>query len=267
MSPNIFHAELLDALQSHSSNQSLTQQSHQALLSLRNVTREYQFDKGLPVFALKGVDLDVYPGEFIAVTGHSGSGKSTLLNVIGLLDDPTNGSVFFQGQNVSRMNEQTRTDFRRNSIGFIFQFFNLIESYTAEENIIFQLRLQGKSSHEAKQKSQEIFALLNLTHKAHFFPRQLSGGEQQRIAIGRAVAKDPLLILADEPTAHLDSENSRIIIELLCQVNRRYGKTILLVTHESEESARAMRQIYFKDGKIAAIQSHGKVSQDDTIEQ
>lgn len=225
-----------------------------AILSLRQVTREYQFESGLPVFALKGVDLDIFPGEFIAITGHSGSGKSTLLNVIGLLDEPTAGKIYFNDHDVSSMNEREKTELRRNSLGFIFQFFNLIENYTAEENIIFQLRLQGKTATEAKEKSREIFELLDLSHRAHLFPRQLSGGEQQRIAIGRAVAKDSVLILADEPTAHLDTENSHKTMELLYQVNRRYGKTIVLVTHEPDEAARAMRQIYFKDGKIASVQ-------------
>lgn len=231
-----------------------TLMQRRALLSLRGVTREYQFEDGLPVFALKGVDLDIFSGEFIAITGHSGSGKSTLLNVMGLLDEPTAGSVYFNGQNVSHMHEQEKAAFRRNSFGFIFQFFNLIESYTAEENIIFQLRLQGKTAVEAKEKSREIFELLGLSHRAHLFPRQLSGGEQQRIAIGRALAKDSVLILADEPTAHLDTDNSRKTMDLLYQVNRRYGKTIILVTHEPDEAARAMRQIYFKDGRIASVQ-------------
>ncbi len=225
-----------------------------AILSLRQVTREYQFEGGIPVFALKGVDLDIFPGEFIAITGHSGSGKSTLLNVMGLLDEPTAGSIYFNDRDVSHMTEHEKAEFRRNSLGFIFQFFNLIESYTAEENIIFQLRLQGKTAAEAKEKSREIFELLGLSHRAHLFPRQLSGGEQQRIAIGRAVAKDSVLILADEPTAHLDTENSRKTMDLLYQVNRRYGKTIILVTHEPDEAARAMRQIYFKDGKISSVQ-------------
>ncbi len=223
------------------------------LLRIRGLTREYTFSDRAPVSALNGVDLDIYQGEFVAITGHSGSGKSTLLNMIGLLDEPTRGTILFDGKDVSRLRERERTELRLHSLGFIFQFFNLIESYTAEENVIFQLRLQGHSESVSRQKAAEIFAFLGLQDRAHLLPRQLSGGEQQRIAIGRAVAKDSHVILADEPTAHLDSENSRFVMDLLYRVNRQYGKTIILVTHEPDEVAQATRQIYFKDGKILKI--------------
>ena len=224
--------------------------AQQVLFQIRGLAREYQFEGRVPVAALNGVDLDIFQGEFIAITGHSGSGKSTLLNMIGLLDEPSRGTMLFHGKNVSLLGENERTELRLRSLGFIFQFFNLIESYTAEENIIFQLRLQGHDRATSKKKTAEIFEFLGLQHRAHLLPRQLSGGEQQRIAIGRAVAKDSVIILADEPTAHLDTENSHNVMELLSQVNSRYGKTIVLVTHEPDEVAQATRQIYMEDGKI-----------------
>jgi putative ABC transport system ATP-binding protein len=224
------------------------------LLQLHGLSREYQFEDHIPVAALNGIDLDIFQGEFVAITGHSGSGKSTLLNMIGLLDESSRGTILFNGQDTSHLSERERTEIRLRSMGFIFQFFNLIESYTAEENIIFQLRLQGHSQASSVQKAKEIFEFLGLQDRAHLLPRQLSGGEQQRIAIGRAVAKDSVIILADEPTAHLDSENSRNVMDLLYQVNKCYGKTIVLVTHEPEEAARASRQISMADGKIIKIQ-------------
>lgn len=227
--------------------------ARQVLFQIRGLTREYQFEGRIPVAALNSIDLDIFQGEFIAITGHSGSGKSTLLNMIGLLDEPSRGTLLFRGKNVSLLSEGERTELRLRSLGFIFQFFNLIESYTAEENIIFQLRLQGHDKATAKRKTEEVFAFLGLQHRAHLLPRQLSGGEQQRIAIGRAVAKDSVIILADEPTAHLDTENSHNVMDLLAQVNARYGKTIVLVTHEPDEAAQATRQIYMKDGRIVLM--------------
>ncbi len=231
-----------------------------ALLQIRGLVREYQVGDRMPVAALNGVDIDILSGEFVAITGHSGSGKSTLLNMIGLLDEPTQGKIVFQGRDVSLLTERERTKLRLRSFGFIFQFFNLIESYTAEENIMLQLRLQGHSEAVSRKKTAEIFSFLGLEERAHLLPRQLSGGEQQRIAIGRAVAKDSVLILADEPTAHLDTENSRHVMNLLTQVNQRFGKTIVLVTHEPDEAAKATRQIYMADGKVIRIE-HGSRGQ------
>ncbi len=235
--------------------------ARKVLLEVRGLVREYQFAGHVPVAALNGVDLDIYHGEFVAITGHSGSGKSTLLNMMGLLDEPSRGTILFDGKDVSLLRERERTELRLRSFGFIFQFFNLIESYTAEENIIFQLRLQGHSQIVARKRAAEIFTFLDLRDRAHLLPRQLSGGEQQRIAIGRAVAKDSVIILADEPTAHLDTENSRKVMDLLYRVNQEFGKTIVLVTHEPGEAAKATRQISIEDGKIIRVQSRASLTE------
>ncbi len=222
----------------------------QPLISIRGLVKEYQPSERVKVAALNGVNLDVFPGEFISVTGHSGSGKSTLLHLIGLLDKPTSGEIFIQGRNTTLLTEKETTKFRLSSLSFIFQFFNLLENYTSLENISFQLQLQGYQKSDAKEKAMRILQFLGLEAKANLFPKELSGGEQQRIAIGRALAKDSLLVLADEPTAHLDSRNAAIVMELFLKINRDYGKTILLVTHESEEANQANRSIVMKDGKI-----------------
>lgn len=240
---------------------SLSEPTQKVLLEVRGLVREYQFAGHVPVAALNGVDLDIYHGEFVAITGHSGSGKSTLLNMMGLLDEPSRGTILFDGKDVSLLRERERTELRLRSFGFIFQFFNLIESYTAEENIIFQLRLQGHSQIVARKRAAEIFTFLDLRDRAHLLPRQLSGGEQQRIAIGRAVAKDSVIILADEPTAHLDTENSRKVMELLYRVNQEFGKTIVLVTHEPGEAAQATRQVSIEDGKIIRVQSRAPLTE------
>ena len=221
-----------------------------ALVSVRNLKKEYAPRGGVSVTALSGVSLDILTGEFVAITGHSGSGKSTLLHQIGLLDEPTSGSIFIAGKDVAAFSEAMRTDFRLRSLSFVFQFFNLIEHYTALENITFQLRLQGYGMRESDTKAREILSFLGLAERADLLPKELSGGEQQRIAIGRALAKDSLLLIADEPTAHLDSKNAEIIIDLLKHVNKEFGKTIVLVTHEPEEARQADRIIELRDGKI-----------------
>lgn len=231
----------------------------QALISVRNITRVYAPQEGVPVRALDGVSVDILAGEFVAITGHSGSGKSTLLHQIGLLDEPTSGSIFIDGKNVAAFTEAERTKFRLLSLSFVFQFFNLIEHYTAIENIEFQLRLQGYSAYESLRKSHEILNFLGLEGRADLLPRELSGGEQQRIAIGRAIAKDSLVLIADEPTAHLDSKNAVVVIDLLKHVNEQFGKTIVLVTHEPEEAKQADRIIELRDGKV--VSGHSGMTQ------
>ena len=220
------------------------------LVSVRDLVKIYTPKGGVPVSALGGVNLDIFSGEFVAITGHSGSGKSTLLHQIGLLDEPTSGSIFIDGKDISSFSESDRTEFRLHSLSFVFQFFNLIEHYTAVENITFQLRLQGYGTRESGAKAMDILNFLGLGKRANLLPRELSGGEQQRIAIGRALAKDSLLLIADEPTAHLDTKNAIIIMDLLKHVNKEFGKTIILVTHEPEEARQADKIVAMKDGRI-----------------
>ncbi len=222
-------------------------------MRLNSVHKEYRVSREVVVPALNGVSFDVHRGEFLAITGPSGSGKSTLLNILGILDEPTSGEIFFDGHEVHTFSEKERVAFRLKSISFVFQFFNLIENYTALENIMFQLQLQRYGFRESKKKAEEIIDFLGLKERSSFFPHELSGGEQQRVAIGRALAKDSLLLLADEPTAHLDSKNGELIIRLLHDINRSFGKTVVLVTHEKEEAQFADRDVVFRDGKVADI--------------
>lgn len=229
--------------------------SVQPLLSIQNVSRIYDEGRGSESRALSGVTFDIFPGEFLAITGTSGSGKSTLLNLIGLIDNPTSGSIFSQGKDLTKMNSREKQKFQLNFTSFIFQFFNLIDNYTAVENIMFPLRLQGRSRDESVKKSMEVLGFLGLTHRAHHYPSELSGGEQQRIAVGRAIAKDSAIVLADEPTAHLDSRNSEEVVTLLRNVAKVYGRTVVLVTHDPEQAREVDRNVVLRDGAIANIVS------------
>lgn len=222
----------------------------EAFIQVRNLQKIYKLNRKVNVPALNGVSFEMEKGEFLAVNGRSGSGKSTLLNLLGLLDEPTEGEIIINGNNINKFNEKEKNKFRLQSIGFVFQFFNLIDNYTALENIIFQLKLQKLNSVECKKRAHKIIEFLNLKERASFYPREMSGGEQQRVAIGRALAKNSLLILVDEPTAHLDDKNSQIIINLLKKANYEFNRSIVLVTHENKEAQRADRVITLGDGKI-----------------
>lgn len=224
-------------------------------ISINHVTKTYASKGVSSTSALNGVDFEIFRGEFVAITGSSGSGKSTLLNLLGLLDDPSTGEILFNGHNIHTLNEKEKNTFRLQAIGFVFQFFNLIDNYTALQNISFQLELQGKPPRLAKEKGLEILRYLHLEEKAHLYPQNLSGGEQQRVAIGRALAKESPFIIADEPTAHLDSKNSELIMELLHHVHTTFKRTIILVTHEPEQAEQADRQIVMRDGRVAEIRT------------
>jgi len=223
------------------------------IIQFKNVTKIYSGSDVSSTLALNGIDLDIYPNEFVAITGSSGSGKSTILNLIGLLDDPTSGEILYNGKNIHRLNEQEKNMFRLQSIGFIFQFINLIDNYTALENIIFQLELQGKNYNQSKEKALEILHYLHLENQAHLYPKNLSGGEQQRVAIGRALAKESPFIIADEPTAHLDSKNSQDVMDIFLHIQKTFRRTLILVTHEPAQAKLADRQIVIRDGKVAEI--------------
>lgn len=227
----------------------------EVIVRAQNLIRSFAPSQRVLVQALNGVSLDIGQGEFLAITGHSGSGKTTLLNLIGLIDVPTSGELWIAGKEVSRLNEGERTELRLRSVGFIFQFFNLIDNYTALENITFQLRLQSYGRAAAKKKALEILEYLGLSDKVNAYPQELSGGEQQRVAIGRALAKDSLLILADEPFAHLDIKNSQAVLSILNDIKAKFGKTIVLVTHELEYTKIADRVVTLAEGKIVSIES------------
>lgn len=199
--------------------------------------------------ALENVNIEINDGEFIAITGPSGSGKTSLLNLIGLLDTIDSGNLFFDGVNVSNLNERARTKFRRENIGFIFQDFNLIEELTIFENIELPLLYLGIKPKERKSKVLNLLEKINLQHKKKSYPKELSGCQQQKVAIARAVISNPKIILADEPTGNLDSHSSEEIISLLQELNSE-GATILIVTHSALCAEKSQRIIRIFDGKI-----------------
>lgn len=201
--------------------------------------------------ALDKVSFEIKDGEFVAIMGPSGCGKSTLLNIIGLLDNPTEGSYEFQGTEVSRLKERERTRFRKGNIGFVFQSFNLIDELNVYENVELPLRYLNISASERKRKVTDILRRMNISHRTKHFPQQLSGGQQQRVAIARAVVADPKLILADEPTGNLDSRNGKEVMDLLTELNKE-GTTIVMVTHSQRDAASAQRIIDLFDGRIVS---------------
>ncbi len=198
---------------------------------------------------LHPLDLTIPRGEFVAITGASGSGKSTLLGLIAGLDAPTTGEISINGENLTRMTEDQLAEFRGVNLGFVFQSFHLIPSLTAYENILVPLEIAGIKS--AAQRAQSLLDEVGLHDRAHHYPSQLSGGEQQRIAIARAFANEPPILLADEPTGNLDSRNGNHIFDLLLNLNRERGTTLLLVTHDQQLAGLAHRRVMLRDGKVA----------------
>ena len=201
--------------------------------------------------ALQDIDLQVGKGEFVAIMGPSGCGKSTLLNIIGLLDNPTVGKFHLNGQEVSRLRENERTELRKGTIGFVFQSFNLIDELTVWENVELPLTYMHIPTKERKEKVKEILQRMKISHRAGHFPQQLSGGQQQRVAIARAVIARPQLILADEPTGNLDSKNGMEVMELLTELHRE-GTTVIMVTHSEHDARYAERIVKLFDGKVIA---------------
>ena len=199
--------------------------------------------------ALNDVSLHVKQGEFVAIMGPSGCGKSTLLNIIGLLDNPTSGNYYFNGQEVGHLKEKQRTQVRKGNIGFVFQSFNLIDELNVYENVELPLIYLKKKASEKKELVTSILDRMNISHRVKHFPQQLSGGQQQRVAIARAVVAGPKLILADEPTGNLDSRNGQDVMELLLELNRQ-GTTIVMVTHSRHDASYAHRIINLFDGQI-----------------
>ena len=214
---------------------------------MQNVCKTYGSGEAA-VHALKNASFTVPKGEFVAVVGESGSGKSTLLNLIGALDTPTSGKVWIDGRDIFSMKERSLTIFRRRNIGFIFQSFNLIPELTVEQNIEFPVLLDYRKPDKAYL--EELLTVLNLQERRHHLPSQLSGGQQQRVAIGRALITRPALILADEPTGNLDTQNSSEVIALLKQASRSYEQTIILITHSRSIAQTADRILRVSDGVL-----------------
>jgi len=199
--------------------------------------------------ALNKVNFDVNTGEFVAIMGPSGCGKSTLLNIVGLLDNPSNGQLIFNGEDVTKYSERQRTNLRKGNIGFVFQSFNLIDELSVYENVELPLLYQRMPSSERKKRVEAVLERMKISHRKKHFPQQLSGGQQQRVAISRAVVTNPKLILADEPTGNLDSANGNEVMDLLTQLNEE-GTTIIIVTHSPSDAERSHRIIQLFDGHI-----------------
>jgi len=220
---------------------------------IENVTRIYKIGK-VETQALRGVNLSIESGEFTALVGPSGSGKTTLLQLIGCLDQPTSGHVYINGKDVSQLNRNQRADMRRGTIGFIFQFFALIPTLTAYENIEMPLLLNGHTTKERHARVMELLEAVGLKDRANNRPDQLSGGEQQRVAVARALASRPTLILADEPTANLDTPNGKQVMETMTRLNQETGVTFIFATHDPRVIQYARRVITMRDGVV--IENH-----------
>lgn len=217
------------------------------LLEVKNICKTYGSGE-TAVRALKNVSFSIPRGEYVAIVGESGSGKSTLLNMIGALDSPTSGKVMIDGRDIFAMNDRKLTVFRRRNIGFIFQAFNLIPELTVEQNILFPMLLDYQKPDRGYL--EELLTVLNLKERRNHLPNQLSGGQQQRVAIGRALMTRPTLILADEPTGNLDTQNSSEVIALLKEASRKYEQTIIMITHNRSIAQAADRVLQVSDGVL-----------------
>jgi putative ABC transport system ATP-binding protein len=230
--------------------------SERPLLELRGVTKVY--GQGQAAFpALRGIDLSIQEGEFVAIMGPSGSGKSTVMNILGCLDAPTAGSYRFRGVQVEQLSRRQRALLRRHFLGFVFQGFNLLARTSALENVELPLLYRGTPSRARREAARATLASVGLTGWETHTPAELSGGQLQRVAIARAIVTHPALLLADEPTGNLDTQRSREIMELLAALNRERGITVLLVTHESEMARYAKRVVRFVDGQVDSDHRNG----------
>jgi putative ABC transport system ATP-binding protein len=219
------------------------------LIKLESISKIFYTDE-VETHALSGVHLQIKRGEYVSIAGPSGCGKSTLLNIVGLLDDPDAGSFLFNGIEVAHFNERKRADLRKNNIGFVFQSFNLIDELTVFENVELPLIYTGVKSAERKKRVEEVLDKVQIMHRRNHYPQQLSGGQQQRVAVARAVVNHPKLILADEPTGNLDAETSEKIIELIFNLNKEAGTTLIVVTHDLELANKTGRIIKLKGGRV-----------------
>jgi putative ABC transport system ATP-binding protein len=223
-----------------------------AVFEAHGLTKVYHMGE-VEVHALRGVDLQLFAGEFVVLLGPSGSGKSTLLNILGGLDVPTEGTVYYKGQQLTEFDDAALTRYRREHVGFVFQFYNLIPSLTARENVALVTDIAAQP-----MKPSDALAMVNLTERQDHFPAQLSGGEQQRVAIARAVAKNPSVLLCDEPTGALDVHTGILVLEAISRINRELGTTTAVITHNAVIAEMADRVISISDGKIGHVQTNSQ---------
>ena len=219
------------------------------ILQTVDLKKSYRIGK-LDVPALRGVSLEVGSGEFVAIMGPSGCGKSTLLHILGGLLSPTSGSIVIDGEDLSKVTDARRTDIRRRKIGFVFQRFNLFPTLSAEGNLKLAEKIHTGNGSRNSDRRREVLRLLKLEDKMHHKPLELSGGEQQRVALARAIVNGPAIILADEPTGNLDTENSRIVLDMFRELNEKFAQTIIMITHNPEAAAACSRTIQMRDGHI-----------------
>jgi len=219
------------------------------LIRTEKLCKSYQ-NGGKEIEVIKGVDITVKEGEFVSIMGPSGCGKSTLLYLLGGIDIPTSGKVLLNNQDINKMSDKQKSEMRRRYIGFVFQFYNLVQNLTVAENILLPLTMDGKKSTQYKNELDEILEIVGLTERKNFTPRELSGGQQQRTAIARALIMEPKIILADEPIGNLDSQSGTDIMNLFSRINKEKGMTILQVTHSKESAEYSDRLILMKDGVI-----------------
>jgi putative ABC transport system ATP-binding protein len=225
------------------------------LIQLRGVTKRY--GSGVAeLMALKGIDLDIHAGEFVAIMGPSGSGKSTAMNILGCLDTPTGGQYLFKGAHVETLSRDQRARLRRRFLGFVFQGFNLLARTSAQENVELPLLYRGDSASVRRAAAAKALQAVGLGGWEHHTPAELSGGQQQRVAIARAIVTEPAVVLADEPTGNLDTQRSHEIMDLLMALNQDHGITVLMVTHEADMAAYARRMVHFVDGRIASDETN-----------
>jgi putative ABC transport system ATP-binding protein len=220
----------------------------ESILKTQDLKKSYKIGK-LEVPALRGVSIDIKPGEFVAIMGPSGCGKSTLLHLLGGLLSPTSGSIIIDGEDISKVSDGKRTDIRRRKIGFVFQRFNLFPTLTAEGNLKLAEKIHSGNGGDPANR-REVLRLLKLEDKMHHKPLEMSGGEQQRVALARAVINSPAIILADEPTGNLDTENSQIVLDMFRELNQKFGQTIIMITHNPEAAAVCSRTIRMRDGHV-----------------
>lgn len=224
------------------------------VLQARGLTRRYD-EGGRAIDVLRGVDLTVRAGEVVAIIGASGSGKSTLLHCLGLLDRPSAGEIFIDGQSTANLNELARSRLRNHCLGFVYQFHHLLSEFSAAENVAMPLIIRGESLARARQKAADLLVRLGLADRVEHFPGQLSGGERQRVALARALVTEPVCVLADEPTGNLDRETAHQMFALLADVRDQFGTALVLVTHDLALAARADRQLRLVDGCLQDVDS------------